>query len=632
MRPVTQKIAPMRFALPLLFALLAASAACAQTESVAPTEIVRLRPLPAPVPRHPQPIRNPSAYPNPNPNLHARTYSYPYPHTHTVAVVYPYPHAHPNSHAYATPAPLPPSTECLTEIDPDLVVPKPSPYPIYIPPPPAVPSSLEDLLNSSQVIVRGWVEGAEVRTDRVSPSRWDAELAGVTVDRLMPGCAATLQLRFNITEYLKGFGPHQILIEDNLGHRRNMPTVTLPYLTDGEARAAAWAWWNAQDGDPRRKESVLFIRELSPDGVARVSLRSSAVDPIVRHWVPLTDEISPSPAGQDAGAPRFYTESGPPGEGETPVVMQIEELRSRIAAFDALLAKGSGVGGYRECIETTIALEKLRRQYKVIYGPNYERTYTQRDQMPSGLPAGSGIYKYRSTGYSHYDNVWLDGPDHRHFKSEIVDDDDSAANGYYKTLTTARSLPVGTYRFFQHTQRREARHCDFTVNGYAISPYTNRWIVVVDPSVDGTLHEAFFDPTASDGSIGASAADGGLSPANFSVDGESNALEIAALASGAHRTGGLRPGGADRLRDGRHPHRRLGFSDARHVRRQVGRRGGRVDVGCAEPAVARGRPTHAPETRGLFPPLPRRDPGFPPCSTSPPRSERPTIPTIWAEE
>ena len=74
-------------------------------------------------------IRNPSAYPNPNPN--------PYPNLHVRTYSYPYPHAHPNSHAYATPAPLPPSTECLTEIDPDLVVPKLSPYPIFIPPPPA---------------------------------------------------------------------------------------------------------------------------------------------------------------------------------------------------------------------------------------------------------------------------------------------------------------------------------------------------------------------------------------------------------------------------------------------------------------------------------------------------------------
>ena len=407
-----------------------------------------------------------------------------------------------------------------------MVVPKPSPYPIYIPPPPAVPSSLEGLLNFSQVIVRGWVAGAEVRTERVSPSRWEAKDAGVTVDRLMPGCAAILQVRFNITEYLKGFGPHQILIEDNLGHRRNMPTVTLPYLTDGEARAAAWAWWNAQDGDPRRKESVLFIRELTPDGVARVSLRSSAVDPIVRHWVPLTDEISPSPASQDAGAPRFYTESGPPGEGETPVVMPLAELRSRIAAFDALLAKGSGVDGYRECIETTIAREKLRRQDKIIHGPDYEsRTYTRRDQMPSGLPAGAGIDKYRQTLDAYYANVWLDGPDHRHFTSETVDDDDSAANGYYTTIATERPLPAGTYRFSERTQRYEETLCDFTVNGYAISPYTERWIVEVAPSVEGTLHEAFFDPTASDGSIGASAADGGLSPAEFSVDGEANAVE-----------------------------------------------------------------------------------------------------------
>lgn len=469
MRPVTQTIAPARFAASLLFALLAASAACAQTEPAAPTEIA-----PAPT---------------------------------------------------ATPAPLPPSTECLTEIDPTLVVPKPRPYPTAVPPPPAVPSSLEDLLNSSQVIVRGSTSDAEVRTKRVPPSRWDAELTGAPLGRLMPGCAATLRLQFDVTEYLKGSGPDRIFVEDNLNNRYDAADGTLPYLTDGQARAAARAWWNTQDGDPRRKDSVLFIRELTPEGVAGASLRSTA-DRNVRHWVPVTHEVWRSSADQDAGAPRFYAESGPPGEGGTPAVMTLAELRSRIAAFDALLAKGSGIDGYADCIERTIGAETEERRHQVLYGPDDEPApYVVGDRMPSGLPAGAGIDKAREYYTVGYENAWLDGPDHRHFTIEIVDDDDSAANGYYKTLMSARPLPAGTYRFSEHAQSYEETLCDFTVNDYAVSPYTKGWIVEVVPSVEGTLHEAFFDPTASDGSIGASAADGGLSPAEFSVAGEANAVE-----------------------------------------------------------------------------------------------------------
>ena len=460
----------MLFAAPLLFALLAASAACAQTEPAAPTEIA-----PAPT---------------------------------------------------ATPAPLPPSTECLTEINPTLVVPKPRPYPTAMPPPPEVPISLEDLLNSSQVIVRGSASDAEVRTKRVPPSRWDAELAGAPIGRLMPGCAAILRLQFDVTEYLKGAGPDRIFIEDNLYNRYDAADGTLPYLTDGQARAAAWAWWNAQDRGVRHKDGVLFLRELSPEGVAGASLRSDA-DRNVRHWVPVTGEVWHSSADQDAGAPRFYAESGPPGERGTPAVMTLAELRSRITAFDALLAKGSGIDGYTDCIERTIGAETEERRYQARYGPNDDgpAPYIAGDRMPSGLPAGAGIDKAREYYTVGYENAWLDGPDHRHFTIEIVDDDDSAANGYYKTLTTARPLPAGTYRFSEHAQSYEETLCDFTVNGYAISPYTKGWIVEVVPSVDGTLHEAFFDPTASDGSIGASAADGGLSPANFSVDGEANAVE-----------------------------------------------------------------------------------------------------------
>lgn len=342
----------------------------------------------------------------------------------------------------------------------------------------------------------------------------------------MPGCAAILRLQFDVTEYLKGAGPDRIFVEDNLSNRYDAAGGSLPYLTDGEARAAAWAWWNAQDGDPRRKDGVLFIRELTPEGGAGVSLRSAA-DRNVRHWVPVTHEVWRSSADQDAGAPRFYAEFGPPGEGGTPDVMTLAELRSRIAAFDALLAKGSGIDGYADCVERTIGAETEERRYQARYGPNDDgpAPYIAGDRMPSGLPAGAGIDKAREYYTVGYENAWLDGPDHRHFTIEIVDDDDSAANGYYKTLTAARPLPAGTYRFSEHAQSYEETLCDFTVNGYAISPYTKGWIVEVVPSVEGTLHEAFFDPTASDGSIGASAADGGLSPANFSVDGEANAVE-----------------------------------------------------------------------------------------------------------
>ncbi len=341
----------------------------------------------------------------------------------------------------------------------------------------------------------------------------------------MPGCAAILRLRFDVTEYLKGSGPDRIFIEDNLYNRYDAADGTLPYLTDGHARAAAWAWWNAQDRGVRHKDGVLFLRELSPDGAAGTSLRSA--DRSVRHWVPVTADVSRSPADQDAGAPRFYAESGQSDEGANPVVMTLAELRSRIAAFDALLAKGAGVDGYDDCLEWTIRAETEERRRQVLYGPDDGPSpYVGGDRMPSGLPAGAGIDKGREYYTVGYENAWLDGPDHRHFTIEIVDDDNSAANGYYKTLTTARPLPAGTYRFSEHTQSYEETLCDFAVNGYALSPYSNEWIVDVVPSVDGTLHEAFFDPTqASDGSLGASAADGGLSPSRFSVDGEANEVE-----------------------------------------------------------------------------------------------------------
>ncbi len=365
---------------------------------------------------------------------------------------------------------------------------------------------------------------AAVKTKRVRPDRWDAERSGTTTGRLMPGCAATLQLQFGVTEYLKGSGPDRILIEDNLSNRYDVSGGSLQYLTDGQARYAAWAWWNTQEGAPRRKDGVLFLPKLSQDGVAGASLLSRG-DSYDRHWVPVTAETWLS-ADQNEGAPRSYSESGPPGEGSSPVVMPLADLRSRIAAFDALLQKGEGVDGYTDCIEWTIRAEAAERRDRARYGPDYKPSpYARGDQMPSGLPAGAGIRKDRQYYSAGYETIRLEGPDHRHFTIEIVDDDDSSGNGYYAALTAARPLPAGTYRFSAWSQSYEETLCDFTVNGYALSPFTTGWIVEVVPSAQGTLHEAFFDPVASDGFIGASAATGVLSPAGFSINGEAGVIE-----------------------------------------------------------------------------------------------------------
>ena len=511
----------------LLSALLAACVGCAQTEpgpaSATPTETAV-----APTP---------TATPTPYPTLAPTTTPIP------------------------TATPTPPPAECLTEIDPDLIVPKPRPFPTVVPPPPQVPNSMESLLNYAQVIVRGSVLDAAVRTERVPPSKRDAELSGTTVGRLMPGCAATLQAQFAVTEYLKGSGPDQILLEDRLNNRYDAREGSLSYLTDGEARSAAWAWWNpqksdakrkdeskkadpapglnAQELDPRRKDSVLFLRELSQDGVAGTSLINDedprySADP--RHWAPVVADEVPTAVGGDGGAPQRYAESGPPAEADAPTVMSIAELRSRIAAFDALLKKGEGVDGYRECVERTIGAEKERRRDFARYGPDYERgPFAYEDQMPSGSPAGAGIEKRSRRHHSGYDEVWLGGPDRRLFEVEILDGDESASNGYYVTLTTARPLPAGTYHFSQYAQGYEETLCDFTVNGYALSPFIREWTVEVAHSVEGTLHEAFFDPADSDGSIGASAKDGNLSPSTFSLDGERYVVEALLWEAGRMR-------------------------------------------------------------------------------------------------
>ena len=159
-------------------------------------------------------------------------------------------------------------------------------------------------------------------------------------------------------------------------------------------------------------------------------------------------------------------------------------------------------------------------------------------EMPleSGQREGTGLIDshHFMFGYG-YSERWLEGPDSGLFTTRLVDNDDSAFNGYNEQVLTTRPLPTGTYRIDYWGYPFRFAFCDFRPDDY----YSMIDVTVTAP--EGTVHEAFFDPATTTAGVGylatTSTSTGVLEPAGFSVRGR--AIAITGL------TCAKRPGGAD---------------------------------------------------------------------------------------
>ena len=139
----------------------------------------------------------------------------------------------------------------------------------------------------------------------------------------------------------------------------------------------------------------------------------------------------------------------------------------------------------------------------------------------------------RGTGSHHWSSLrsravssadtGLTGADAECFSVQIVDEngnvivpDDRYPVYYHLSLTIARPLPAGAYRFNRHDQRFSWIPCDYTV-------LPRSWEITAVPP-NGTVHEAFFDPVESVGTAGASETIGVLMPRVFDVEGVETTL------------------------------------------------------------------------------------------------------------
>ena len=389
------------------------------------------------------------------------------------------------------------------------------------------PRSLEHLVFDSDIVVHAALASVAARTEQVPLPDYvirDSEIPPGKVPA--PACKATVQLRFAVAEYLKGTGPDELVVEVPLHIVRN-PLNYFDHLR-GEAQDRGAAWWSRRSPLWEERKAVLFLRYDRYYGSNGNALTFTDRawnggrgfdDPLryERSWLPEVDSDftptppayeatwqSPEPGGSvslsgDGSAPRFLSASGPSRRGSTPVVISLSDLRTRMAEFEAVLEKGKDIPGYLECITSALSHEQYSR-----YHSTFDSSYRPKLSMPSGLPSGTPVSRFSNFRGDkiEYDRTWLEGADGDLFELVVVDDDDVAGNGYFELLTAVRPLPSGTYEIEEHYEPYTDTLCrDFMPNGSVVERYLD-WAIVIEPSVNGTILEAFFDPYELDGAVG----------------------------------------------------------------------------------------------------------------------------------
>ena len=223
-------------------------------------------------------------------------------------------------------------------------------------------------------------------------------------------------------------------------------------------------------------------------------------------WVPLSN------AGTSTGINTRNTGLAG-GENISPA-----DLRTKIAWVEGV----AGVAGYDECIRLALHDIRFFRDLEA-FGQPWTRPHSEKE-IASG-DAGVILREFDSESilrtFQGYINKRLQGRDASRFSAQIVDDDNDPSNGFRHTITTARPLPAGIYRFGMRLQNPEDIPCNY------ISEDSGRDYTVTVTAPAGTLHEALFDPATIGAAMGADTANGVVEPAGFTAGGTATTIDTA---------------------------------------------------------------------------------------------------------
>ena len=228
----------------------------------------------------------------------------------------------------------------------------PSVHHPHLPPDAFAPTSLEERVYFSPVIVRA----------RLAP---DSDTYGAESVPSSPGVAPTYkaihQFRFKVIEYLKGTGAAEIVVTERSGNS---------YITEEEALRIAEDALEEEGNkelDQGSEEAVLFLEANGAGGVGGASAEQAAfefrewewddfkyrINTLNKVWLPSQD--NPEVGGQADDQGRYYltdSPSGPVGAvgSVSSARISLANLRSMIDAAESDLSEGRKIEGYEECM------------------------------------------------------------------------------------------------------------------------------------------------------------------------------------------------------------------------------------------------------------------------------------------
>ena len=354
------------------------------------------------------------------------------------------------------------------------------------------------------------------RSSRIVRASFSSAAAAAEREDSGPGIAPVYrpihELRFQVHEYLKGAGPSQILVLVRGVHTYSDESSAIEVSSKGLSnRNTNW------DGN----QAILFLNETdyapaSSTGTVRAFKLSWAGEgweertqwnytidfPGSGGWMPAISSPA-SDSSQDSqatGTALFAAGSAV----APPSTVGLTELRASIARLQAPRPEGVSKSAYEKCAIGKLLYESNRTR-------NPSLVFSVHTDLLSGLVAGTEVFR---DNFDHpnrdKDKYHLGGPHPNLFLPLVIEAAESYT-GYNHILATARPLIAGQYRVFYYWQLYKDIPCSF----YPKDQYTDIRVRVAAPA--GTLHEAFFDPAAGDGTFGFSSSTGHLEPSMFSL-------------------------------------------------------------------------------------------------------------------
>ena len=384
-------------------------------------------------------------------------------------------------------------------------------------------------------------------------------------------------LTFTAMEYLKGTGPTTFTVSADTAKRNTQwdGNEAILFLTTAATSAARSVSATFEFTDT----TTFQFRDDGATGYAGPLTAGYTIDKANPVWLPSKSTSS----GQRSTTDASYVAASTSVSGEAEPIILLAELKSKIE----WITGGEGIEGYDECLRWSLNYIREHRDWEAYHGePKAIGTSTRQLGSGQGSLAALGDAELHFYIDPKYVTTWITGDDAALFKPNIVDDDEDPSNGYRRNYTAARPLIAGFYEITTRAQNYRYASCNYTTEFNAL----HRQITVTAPA--GTVHEAFFDPTAT----GFTSQGGELEPAAFTVGGNDHHSPKVRERRGGSQAESVQC--AYRPAPSIHRAGRFDRAVPRGILCDGGRDGRYPDVVCGGGALGVGRPVDAPHHIG----------------------------------